>query len=221
MERPSGQFQRLAKPKFDPDNPNAVLGEVAVPGLRQGCRSGLRPFAPWEGSPRGGIGSCFACGRVGGRDGIAGGWRHAGNVSYWAALGEWAAQVDRDWGFDRDLSEFSLQYGEFICSRRACVDGFYKKYRTEASKNEMSSRQDGLTGQLHQLSGDAVGKVMNANGFHVSTNYVNSSLKADFRMDAASDGFGDVFMEEPIRPDWIVTSPPYNNVLIILKQACV
>lgn len=35
MERPSGQFQRLAKPKFDPDNPNAVLGEVAVPGLRQ------------------------------------------------------------------------------------------------------------------------------------------------------------------------------------------
>lgn len=40
-------------------------------------------------------------------------------------------------------------------------------------------------------------------------------------MDAASDGFGDVFMEEPIRPDWIVTSPPYNNVLIILKQACV
>lgn len=35
MERPSGQFQRLAKPKFDPDNPNAVLGEIAVPGLRQ------------------------------------------------------------------------------------------------------------------------------------------------------------------------------------------
>lgn len=35
MERPSGQFQRLAKPKFDPDNPNAVLGQVAVPGLKQ------------------------------------------------------------------------------------------------------------------------------------------------------------------------------------------
>ena len=35
MERPSGQFQRLAKPKFDPDNPNAVLGEIAVPGLKQ------------------------------------------------------------------------------------------------------------------------------------------------------------------------------------------
>lgn len=35
MERPSGQFNRLAKPKFDRDNPNAVLGEVTVPGLEQ------------------------------------------------------------------------------------------------------------------------------------------------------------------------------------------
>lgn len=35
MERPSGQFQRLAKPKYDKSNPNAVLGEVTVPGLEQ------------------------------------------------------------------------------------------------------------------------------------------------------------------------------------------
>lgn len=35
MERPSGQFNRLAKPAFDRDNPNAVLGEVKVPGLEQ------------------------------------------------------------------------------------------------------------------------------------------------------------------------------------------
>ncbi|CAM9303760.1 unnamed protein product [Ectocarpus sp. 13 AM-2016] len=37
MERPSGQFNRLAKPAFDRDNPNAVLGEVKVPGLEQVC----------------------------------------------------------------------------------------------------------------------------------------------------------------------------------------
>lgn len=35
MERATGKFQRLAKPKFDPQNPNAVLGEVKVPGLEQ------------------------------------------------------------------------------------------------------------------------------------------------------------------------------------------
>ena len=35
MERPSGKFNRLAKPAFDRDNPNAVLGEVTVPGLQQ------------------------------------------------------------------------------------------------------------------------------------------------------------------------------------------
>lgn len=35
MERPSGKFNRLAKPAFDRDNPNAVLGEVRVPGLEQ------------------------------------------------------------------------------------------------------------------------------------------------------------------------------------------
>lgn len=37
MERPSRQFNRLAKPAFDRDNPNAVLGEVKVPGLEQVC----------------------------------------------------------------------------------------------------------------------------------------------------------------------------------------
>lgn len=35
MERPSGKFNRLAKPKFDRNNPNAVLGEIKVPGLEQ------------------------------------------------------------------------------------------------------------------------------------------------------------------------------------------
>lgn len=35
MERATGRFQRLAKPKFDPQNPNAVLGEIKVPGLEQ------------------------------------------------------------------------------------------------------------------------------------------------------------------------------------------
>lgn len=35
MERPSGKFNKLAKPAFDRENPNAVLGEVAVPGLEQ------------------------------------------------------------------------------------------------------------------------------------------------------------------------------------------
>ena len=45
MERPSGQFQRLAKPKFDPDNPNAVLGEIAVPGLSQVSSTHARTHA--------------------------------------------------------------------------------------------------------------------------------------------------------------------------------
>lgn len=35
MERASGRFQRLAKPKFDRNNPNAVLGKVEVDGLEQ------------------------------------------------------------------------------------------------------------------------------------------------------------------------------------------
>lgn len=39
MERPSGKFNRLAKPPFDRDNPNAVLGEVTVPGLQQVSRA--------------------------------------------------------------------------------------------------------------------------------------------------------------------------------------
>ena len=39
MERPSGKFNRLAKPAFDRDNPNAVLGEVTVPGLEQVSRA--------------------------------------------------------------------------------------------------------------------------------------------------------------------------------------
>lgn len=39
MERPTGRFQTLAKPKFDPENPNAVLGEIQVPGLEQAMLS--------------------------------------------------------------------------------------------------------------------------------------------------------------------------------------
>lgn len=35
MERARGKFKSLAKPKFDRNNPNAVLGEITVPGLEQ------------------------------------------------------------------------------------------------------------------------------------------------------------------------------------------
>lgn len=35
MERARGKFKSLAKPKFDRNNPNAVLGEIEVPGLEQ------------------------------------------------------------------------------------------------------------------------------------------------------------------------------------------
>ncbi|CAM9615421.1 unnamed protein product, partial [Discosporangium mesarthrocarpum] len=40
MERPSGEFQRLDKPPFNPENPNAVLGSIEVPGIEQVCFSG-------------------------------------------------------------------------------------------------------------------------------------------------------------------------------------
>ncbi|CAM9861868.1 unnamed protein product, partial [Hapterophycus canaliculatus] len=46
MERPSGQFNRLAKPAFDRDNPNAVLGEVTVPGLEQVCMTAQAQMFP-------------------------------------------------------------------------------------------------------------------------------------------------------------------------------
>ncbi|CAM9542434.1 unnamed protein product [Scytosiphon promiscuus] len=46
MERPSGQFNRLAKPAFDRDNPNAVLGEVDVPGLEQVCMAAQAQMFP-------------------------------------------------------------------------------------------------------------------------------------------------------------------------------
>lgn len=42
MERPSGKFNRLAKPAFDRNNPNAVLGEIKVPGLEQVCRTHIQ-----------------------------------------------------------------------------------------------------------------------------------------------------------------------------------
>lgn len=48
MERATGKFQKLAKPKFDPDNPNAVLGEIEVPGLKQVNGSSRRHVA-WRG----------------------------------------------------------------------------------------------------------------------------------------------------------------------------
>eukprot|EP00903_Cladosiphon_okamuranus_P015357 g14183.t1 len=46
MERPSGKFNRLAKPAFDRDNPNAVLGEVSVPGLQQVCMAAQTQMFP-------------------------------------------------------------------------------------------------------------------------------------------------------------------------------
>lgn len=48
MERPSGKFNRLAKPAFDRDNPNAVLGEVTVPGLQQVRSPGPSEDPPWS-----------------------------------------------------------------------------------------------------------------------------------------------------------------------------
>lgn len=38
-------------------------------------------------------------------------------------------------------------------------------------------------------------------------------------MDASTDTFREAFSEETRRPDWIVTSPPYDNAFAILKQA--
>lgn len=45
------------------------------------------------------------------------------------------------------------------------------------------------------------------------------SLLADTHMDAASEEFCAAFQEEALRPDWIVTSPPYHNALEIVKVA--
>lgn len=42
---------------------------------------------------------------------------------------------------------------------------------------------------------------------------------AGSHLDASSDAFRLAFSEDTRRPDWIVTSPPYSDVLGILKQA--
>lgn len=196
----------------------------------------------------GGIGSCFACGRVGGRDGIAGGWKHVGNGPYWAELGAWAEQVGDGWVFERDLAAEPFEYGECICTRPGCAANLYQKYKLRCLKDEQGSLDRMATGQHSPMgrfpstsaqvrgllsyinlegrvldscgaTGDAVARVMTAHGLRVSTNDLNPSFKSDFHMDAASEGFGDAFTEESVRPDWIVTSPPYKNVLGFLKQA--
>lgn len=39
-------------------------------------------------------------------------------------------------------------------------------------------------------------------------------------MDATTDEFAEAFSESSLRPDWVVTSPPYKNAFsAILKQA--
>lgn len=95
----------------------------------------------------GGIGSCFACGRVGGRDGIAGGWKHVGNGPYWAELGAWAEQVGDGWVFERDLAAEPFEYGECICTRPGCAANLYQKYKLRCLKDEQGSLDRMATGQ--------------------------------------------------------------------------
>ncbi|CAM9246709.1 unnamed protein product, partial [Laminaria digitata] len=70
--------------------------------------------------------------------------------------------------------------------------------------------------------GDAVGTVLRANAIHVTTNDLDPRMMADSHLDASSDAFRLAFSEDTRPPDWIdwiVTSPPYSDVLGILKQA--
>ncbi|CAN0345986.1 unnamed protein product [Pylaiella littoralis] len=45
-------------------------------------------------------------------------------------------------------------------------------------------------------------------------------LPADAHIDATSVPFVEHFMEGGRRRDWVVSSPPYKNALLILKNAC-
>ncbi|CBJ31387.1 expressed unknown protein [Ectocarpus siliculosus] len=53
-------------------------------------------------APGGGPGLCFACGRPGSRDGCSSRWKHVGQGTYWAELGEWSAIVGEEWPHERD-----------------------------------------------------------------------------------------------------------------------
>ncbi|CAM9965862.1 unnamed protein product [Ectocarpus fasciculatus] len=63
----------------------------------------------------GGLGLCFACGRAGSRDGCSSRWKHVGQGTYWAELGEWSASVGEEWPHERDLQGDPLRVGECIC----------------------------------------------------------------------------------------------------------
>ncbi|CAN0402120.1 unnamed protein product, partial [Pylaiella littoralis] len=65
--------------------------------------------------------------------------------------------------------------------------------------------------------GDALNLILAERGCDVTTNDI---LPADTHMDATSVPFVEHFMDGGRRPDWVVSSPPYKNALVILKNAC-
>eukprot|EP00752_Nemacystus_decipiens_P013905 g12342.t1 len=65
---------------------------------------------------------------------------------------------------------------------------------------------------------DAVYTVLTAGGLRV-TNDLDPRLSADTHMDASTDDFADFYADDSHRPEWIVSSPPYQHAFAILKQA--
>ncbi|CAB1111375.1 unnamed protein product [Ectocarpus sp. CCAP 1310/34] len=78
-------------------------------------------------APGGGLGLCFACGRPGSRDGCSSRWKHVGQTTYWAEVGEWSAMVGQEWPHERDLQGDPLKVGECICTRPDCAGGIVQK----------------------------------------------------------------------------------------------
>ncbi|CAM9784063.1 unnamed protein product, partial [Pylaiella littoralis] len=66
---------------------------------------------------------------------------------------------------------------------------------------------------------DAPSMVLTGYGLHVVTNDVDHKLIADSHMDVTTRDFYDLFSQETRRPDWIVSSPPYQNAFAIWQQA--
>lgn len=99
----------------------------------------------------GGLGLCFACGRAGSRDGCSSRWKHVGQGTYWAELGEWSASVGEEWPHERDLQGDPLRVGECICTRPDCVGGMYKKFKRRREKEENGSRDYMVVGQASPM----------------------------------------------------------------------
>ena len=44
-------------------------------------------------------------------------------------------------------------------------------------------------------------------------------MAADYHLDATTEAFAETFSQDEIRPDWIISSPPYKHAFTILRQA--